>query len=156
MSFHLRDRFVGGRNGFLRGNFALGPDGASGEVFLFPDGNGTLQRVNCITASVESGTAVRGADGDEYAGFANLEAAKPMDDREAMNLKFGANLRANFAHFSERHGLISFVFEIERLLPTKIVAHESVEHYKGAVFRSFQRIDDFGRANRIAHQLEIV
>ena len=68
----LRCRF---RNWRIGRPFAIGPDGAVFEIFLFPDGDGALESVDGVAASVESGQTMGSADGDEHAGFANFEAA---------------------------------------------------------------------------------
>jgi hypothetical protein len=73
------------RNGFLTRYFPLRPYRSADEVFFLPDGNGALKRVDPIAAGVKRGGAVRGADGNQHAGLANLKAAEAVDDGEAVN-----------------------------------------------------------------------
>ena len=60
---------------------ATGPNGAAGEEFFFPDGDGALQSVDGVTAGIERGGAVRRADGDEDAGVADFQPTEAVDDR---------------------------------------------------------------------------
>jgi hypothetical protein len=49
------------------------------------EGSPSAQCVNGVTAGVEGGGAVRGADGDENAGVADFEATEAVDDCEVMD-----------------------------------------------------------------------
>ena len=53
--------------------------------------------------------------------------------------KLRADLRADFAHFGERHRFVGFVFEIESAAAFEIVADKAVEDDDGAIFGGFQR-----------------
>ena len=76
----LRCRFRDWRIGRSRRQFAIGPDGAVFEIFLFPDGDGAFQGVDGVATGFESGGAVRGAYGDEDASFADFQAAQAVGD----------------------------------------------------------------------------
>jgi hypothetical protein len=60
-AFDLRD-LVGKR-------FAVGPNRAILEIFLFPNGHGALQRVNEPPASIKGGCTVRRGYRDQDARF---------------------------------------------------------------------------------------
>src|ERR1700733_7506047 len=124
------------------GNVTFGPDGAVGKIFLLPDGHGAFERIDREAAGIERGGAMRGADDDKDAGFANVQAAEAVDDGDAADFEFLANLRADFGDFGEGHALVGFVFEVERLAPAKIIAHEAIENHCGAVFRRASGLDD--------------
>src|SRR5260370_33182925 len=102
--WELRCRFrVWCRRGCGR-EFAVGPDRAVYEVLFLPDGDGALERVNGEAAGVKGGGAVRGADGNEYAGFTGLEAAEPVEHGNAVDTVFFVKLGSDFADFGQRHG----------------------------------------------------
>src|ERR1700733_447157 len=132
------------------GNVAFGPDGAVGEIFLLPDGPGAFEGIDREAAGIECGGAMRRTDDDEDAGFAEVQAAEAMDDGDTADFKFFSNLRPYFGDFGEGHGLVGFVFEIERLTPAKIIAHEAIEDHCGAVFRRASDLDDILVGNCIA------
>src|ERR1700722_9205453 len=93
--FHLRGRFIRAVNGFLRRFFPFGPNRAPGEIFLLPDRDRALQRVNRVAASFESLPAMRGTHSDQNARLANFKPAEPVKNREAMNRDSFAYLRAD-------------------------------------------------------------
>ncbi len=121
-----------GRHGCGR-ELAVGPNGAVFEVLFFPDGNGALEGVNGVAASVKGGAAVRCTNGDKDAGFADFEASKPVDDGDAMDCKFFVEVSANLAHLVERHGLVRFIVEIKRGAIVRLIADEAVEGDNSAV-----------------------
>ena len=67
----------GRRNGR---KFAIGPNSAIFEEFLFPDGDGFLEGVDGVAAGFECSFAMRRADSDEDAGFAYFQATEAMRD----------------------------------------------------------------------------
>ena len=93
---------LGGGN-LARKGLAIRPNRAIFEMLLFPDRHGALQSIDRVSARVERGGAVRGTHRDPNAGFANLKPPQAMHDNDAVNLKFLSHLRADFAHFCERH-----------------------------------------------------
>jgi len=126
--------------------------GAADEEFLFPDGYGAFQSVNGVTASVEGGGAVRGADRDENAGVADFEAAEAVHDRKVMDCEASVNVRGDFAQLGVGHGLVGFVLEIEGALAFEIVAHEAVEDHGGAIFEGLEVEQNFAWLDGFAHQ----
>ena len=136
--------------------FAVRPDGAVFEVLFLPDRHGTFQGVNGKPAGVESVCAVRSADSDKDAGFANLEAAQAVNDGDAMNAVFFVKLSGDPSHFCEGHGLVGFVLEIQRGAIVRLIADEAIEGNDGAVFRCAHMVDQRMRINRLANKLEDV
>src|SRR5260370_28983245 len=98
------------------------------------DGDGALERFKGEAAGVKGGGAVRRADGNEYAGFTDLEAAEPVDHGNAMDTVSFAEVIADFAHFGESHGFVGFIIEIQSRAIVGLIAHETVEGDDGAVF----------------------
>ena len=133
--------------------FAIGPDGAVFKILLFPDGDGALEGVNGEAAGVKSGTAMRGADGDEDAGFADFEPAEAMDNGNAVNDEFFVELGSNLLHFAQGHGFVSLVIEIEREAIVRLIADEAVKGNDGAVFGSTDVAHKSGHVDGIADQL---
>jgi hypothetical protein len=99
---------------------------------------------------------MRGADGDEDAGFADLEAAEAVDDSEAMNGKFDVHLDGNFADLGEGHGFVGFVVEVERGAAVRLVADAAVEGDDGAVLAGADVADEGGRINGLVDETEDV
>ena len=156
MHWELRCRFCArGRQGRGR-KLAVGPNGPVFEVLFFPDGDGALESIDGEAARVEGCGAVRRADGDKHTGFANFEPAEPVGHGEAMDAIFFVKLRADFAHLGERHGLVSFVVEIERRAVVGFVADETVEGDRGAVFGCAHVVNKPGRVDALAYELENV
>jgi hypothetical protein len=122
-----------GSGGWCGGQFPISPDGAVLEEFLFPDGDGALEGVDGEAAGVKGASAMRGTDGDEDAGFTDLEATEAMNNGEAVDGEFFVDGVANFAHFGNCHGLVGFVFEIESTAAVGFVADKAVERDDRAV-----------------------
>ena len=143
----------------LRGNrreFAIGPDGAVGEKLLFPDGDGFLEGVNCVAAGIESGGAMRRADRDENAGFADFKASQAVDHGYAIDGVSGVEVSGDFLHFGQRHGFVSFVFEIERGAAVRMIADATVEGGDSTVTIGADLAGDFGVRNRAARDFDAV
>src|SRR5207302_8330939 len=87
MYLHLGTRFGGAGKGFRGRKFSLGPDSAIGEILFLPNGDRVLERIDGEAAGIEGGAAVWRADGDQDAGFADLQAPQPMQHGDAMNGK---------------------------------------------------------------------
>ncbi len=139
-----------------RGQFAIGPDGAVGEVFFFPDGDGALQRVDGEAAGVEGGGAMGSADGDEDAGFSNFEAAKAVRYGDAIDGEFLMNAGGDFFQLLQRHGFVRFVVEVERAATVRIVANAAVESNDGAIGISANVVDKRGGIDRVVAELDEV
>ena len=143
---------MGCRRGCGR-EFAIGPDGAVLEILLFPNRDGALKGVNGEAAGVKGGGAMRGAGGDEDAGFADFETAEAMDNGDAVNGEFFVQFGRNFSHFGEGHGLVSFVVEVERGAIVGLIADKSVEGNDGTVFGGADVADEGGHVDGLANQL---
>ena len=111
-----------------------------------------LESINSEAAGVESGAAVRCADGDEHASLADFQTAKAVNHGHAMDGKFLVELRADFAHFRERHGFVSFVVEVKSWAIVRLVADEAVEGDGRAIFGCADVEGEGGLVNRLAHQ----
>ena len=96
------------------------------------------------------------ADGDEHAGFADLQAAEAMNDGHAIDGEFLVEQLADFAHFGEGHGFIGFVVEIQGAAAMGLVANETVEGDDGTVGVGAHLADDSGCVNRRAKEGEQV
>jgi hypothetical protein len=77
---------------------------------------------------------MRGADGDEDAGFANFQAAEAVGDGDTVDGEFFVDLGADFVDLGEGHGFVGFVVEIERGAAVRVVANAAVEGDDRAVF----------------------
>src|SRR5881275_3054199 len=126
------------------------------EVLLLPDGHRAFEGVDGKAAGVESSSAVRGADGNEHAGFADFEMAQPMHDGHAMNAIFFVELRSNFTHFDKGHGLIGFVVEVQRGAIVRLIADKAVEGDDSAVSRGADVLNQGTQIDRLANELEDV
>ncbi len=76
-----------------------------------------------------------------------------MDDSNAVNCEFFVQLGRDLPHFSEGHGFVSFVVEIERAPSVRLIADEAVKRDDGAVFGSANFADKGGHVDGIANQL---
>jgi len=70
---------------------------------------------------------MRCADGNEDAGFANLQAAEAVKNGDTMDGEFLVDGLANLFHFGEGHGLVGFVIEVNGLAAVGLVADEAIE-----------------------------
>ncbi len=93
------------------------------------------------------------ANGNKYASFADFEAPEPVDHGNAMNTVFLMNLKADFAHFGEGHGLIGLVIEIESRAVVGLITHEAVEGDNGAVLWGADKADLRSHIDGFAYQL---
>jgi len=96
---------------------------------------------------------VRRADGNEYAGVTDFEAAEPVDHGDAMDRVFFVELNADFAHFGEGHGFVGFVVQVESRTIVGLVADETIESNSGAVFRRAHVAGQRGHVDGLAYQL---
>ena len=143
----------------LRGNrreLAIGPDGAIGEKLLLPDGDGFLKGVDGVAASIEGGSAMRGADRDENTGFADFEAAEAVDHGYAIDGVGGVKVRCDFKHLGHGHGFVSFVFEIECGTAVRMIADAAVEGGYGAIAIGANLAGDFGIRDGAAGDFDAV
>ena len=138
------------------GQLAVGPDGAVGEIFFLPDGNGALERVDGEAARVECGGAVGCADSDEDAGLADFETAEAVRYGNAVDGKVGVDVGGDFAQLRECHRFVRFVVEIERAAAVGVVADASVEGDDGAVGISSNVADERGGIDRVVAELDEV
>ena len=99
---------------------------------------------------------MRRACGNPYTGLAYLDTSETVNDGQAMNRKFCADLRANLAHFSQCHRLVGLVLEVKRAPSLKVVAHETIENHDGAVFRTFQILEKLAHLDWLVHELKYV
>ena len=76
---------------------------------------------------------MRSADGDENAGLTDIKMTEAVEDGDAVYGVLIVDLRADFAHFGERHGLVGLVFEVTGPATMRFVANESIERDEGAV-----------------------
>jgi hypothetical protein len=151
--WELRCRFPAlCRRGYRR-KFAVSPNRAILEVFLFPDGNSALESINGEAAGIEGRGAMGCADGNEHAGFTDFKAAKPVNDGYAMNAVFPVELSPDFAHFCQGHGFVSLIVKVESRAIVGLVADEPVEGHDGAVFRRTHVPGQYRHFNGLAHQL---
>ena len=149
----LRCRFRTGCRHGCGWQFPVRPDRAVCEILLFPDGHGALEGVDSEAAGIEGGGAVRRADGNENAGFADFEAAQPVGDGDAVNAVFLVELCADFAHFGQGHGFVGFVVEVESRAIVRLIADETVEGNDRAILGSAHLPGQRGHIDGLAHQL---
>ena len=76
---------------------------------------------------------MRRADGNKDARLANFQPSEAVHHGNAVNGKFLVDLRANLAHFGQRHGLVSFIFKMFRGPPMGFVADETIERDDRAI-----------------------
>jgi hypothetical protein len=96
---------------------------------------------------------VRGADGNEYAGVTDLEAAEPVNHGDAVDSVFFVELNADFSHFGEGHGFVGFVLQVESGTIVGLVADETIESDGGAVFGRAHVACQRGYVDGLANQL---
>jgi hypothetical protein len=99
---------------------------------------------------------MRCADGDEDTGFADLKAAEAVNDRDAMDGKFGVHLRGDAADFGEGHGLVGFVVEVEGGTAVRLVADAAVEGDDGSIFAGADMVNEGGSVNGLGDEAENV
>src|SRR5271166_5227300 len=108
---------------------AVGPDGTVPEMLFFPDRHGTFQGVDDPTASVERRSAMGGRDHDGHAGFADLQSAEAMHDRDISYGKLRQSLRSQGVQLLQGHFVISFVVEEQRPPSSRVVANHPFEEH---------------------------
>jgi len=90
---------------------------------------------------------VGSADGDEDAGFADLQTTEAVNDGYAMDGELFMQSTADFFHFGEGHGFVGFVVKIESGTAMRLVAHEAVESDDGTVLICADILDDGDRVD---------
>ncbi len=76
---------------------------------------------------------MRGTDGNKDARLANFQPSEAVHHGDAVNGKFLVNLRANLAHFGQRHGLVGFILKVFRGPAMRFVADETIERDDRAI-----------------------
>src|ERR1700758_2429404 len=90
-----------------REGFAIGPDCPIFEIFLLPDGDLPLQRVDKPAAGFECCRTMCGCNRDHYARLPDLQPSQTMDDRDIANLELADRLNRQRFHLLQCHLLIS-------------------------------------------------
>ena len=108
----LRCRFHRGCRRRRGRQFSIGPHRTVFEVFFFPDRHGAFEGVDGVAAGVKGCGAVCGTYHDVDAGFSNFEAAKAVDDGDAMDGKLVVKVRGDLLDFGQSHGLVGLVLEV--------------------------------------------
>lgn len=135
----------------------VGPDGAIGEILLLPNGYRALESIDGEAAGVEGRGPVRRADGNEDAGFADLQAAQAMKNGYTMDGELLADGLADLLHFGEGHGFVGFVIEVKSAASVGFVANEAVESDDGAIPVGADIPDDRGHVDgRVKQSEEVV
>ena len=95
-------------------------------------------------------------DGDKHAGFPDLQAAKAVRDRNAMDAEPLMNLSAYLPYFRERHRFVGLVLKMQSRPAVGLVAHEAVEDDDGSVLpradMTQQRVDIYG----LVYKFEVI
>src|SRR5258708_28006002 len=121
----LRDRAIGALHGVSgRKRLAISPYRSVNKGFLFPDGHGFLEGVDEPAAGFVGMAAMRRGHDDEYAGFADLQAAETVNDRDVAHAEAGESFARKLVHLPGGHLFVGFVVEIERLAAAAVVAHD--------------------------------
>src|SRR6202035_1062167 len=68
--------------------------------------------------------------------FAYFEAAQAVNDGEAMNSEFFADVRGDFLNLGDGHGLVGLVLQVTSAAIVGMVAHKSIKNDDGAVCAS--------------------
>lgn len=97
---------------------------------------------------------MRRADGDEDAGFADLQATQAMGDGDTIDGEFVVDGGGDFADFGEGHGFVGFVVEIQRAAAVGLVADATVEGNDGAIVRGADVADQGGGVDGLADEQE--
>ena len=86
-----------------------------------------------MAAGVKRGSAVRSANCDEDAGFANFQAAEAVRNGYAVDRELGVNFGRNLTHFGERHRFVGFIVQVQSAATMGLIANAPVEGDDGAV-----------------------
>ncbi|HEV2863347.1 MAG TPA: transporter substrate-binding domain-containing protein [Pyrinomonadaceae bacterium] len=154
---HILERFERYRQ-FLnaRRGLALDPDLAVLEELLLPDGDRALEFLDGPLARLEGGAAVGGAHRDDDRRFADVGAARAVDDADVLDVEEPVRLPPEAAHLGERHRRVSLVDQIERAATPCPLARVAVERDGGAAARGHDAARDRAHVNRLGRQLEEV
>jgi len=105
-----------------------------------------------MAGGFESGFAVRRADGDEDAGFADFEAAETVGHGDGVDGEKRVKRRGDLSHFFKGHGFIGFVFEVEGGATQRVIADAAIESDDGAVVRLADVTDESFEGNGFANE----
>src|SRR5690349_7787821 len=94
------------RKRILRERFAVGPNRSIDKIFLLPDRDSLLERIDDPPTCLEGRRAMRGIDSDQHARVADLQTAESMHQRDVADGELLLCFRNQFAHLLERHLLI--------------------------------------------------
>ena len=135
---------------------AIGPYGAIGEVFLLPDRDHALERVDGESTGIECGRPMRGAYGNENTGLANLEAPETMGYGDTVDGKFFVELGGDLRDLGQSHAFVGLIVEVESAAAMGFVADAAVERGDGAIFGTANVADQRGSVDGLAHEEEQV
>src|SRR5271157_3141753 len=136
-----------------RRDFPVSPNSSILKILLFPDRHGALQHINGKPAGIKCRRPVRRADRNTDACFADVQPSEAMHHGDPVYGKSFVDLRANLAHFGQRHGFVSFIFKVFCGPAVRFVADETIERDDGAILpcaympHKRRRID--GRLNKL-------
>src|SRR5438094_10560779 len=116
------------------GSLAFNPHFAVLENFFLPNRNGAFQFADGPFAGFKGSTSVRSADGDNDAGFADLQAAGAMDDADMCDVESLVSLFAESFHLAQSHRFVGFVNELECEAALRPFARVTIQRDGGAAF----------------------
>src|ERR1700730_6673869 len=92
------------------------------EVLLFPDRDDLLQAIDRVVAGFECDLAMGRGYYYDKARFFYLDAAKTMNDTDAVDWPALVHLTPDLFHRPKRHRFVPFIFEVERPAAFGVVA----------------------------------
>ena len=76
---------------------------------------------------------MRGAYGDEDAGFANFKPPQAVHDSHTVNREFFMDVAANLPHLRNRHGFVGLVFEVQSAATMGLITGKTVEGHDRSI-----------------------
>src|SRR5437899_6342239 len=119
------------------------PDGAVLEDLALPDGDELLQGIDGELTGLEGLAAVGRGDGDDHAGFADLEASDSMDDGHLADAGEAAvGGLTDLLQLGLRHGDVGLILDGDDASAPGVVPHHAQEHRHAARFGDGHQIDE--------------
>lgn len=98
---------------------------------------------------------MRGRDGNDNGGFANVEAAETMDNGDVADGIVGKSLGSEAPHLIEGHFLIGFVEKMQGASATAVVANDAIEEDDGSVFAMFEKAGNGRRIDGVVSERDV-
>jgi hypothetical protein len=124
-------------------------------MLLLPNLDAALELIDRVFARIECRAAMRGADGDRDAGFADRELTGSVHESDLAWAEAVASFSRDRAHFVERHRRIRLVRKASHGPAVVLLSHHAKERCDGATRIGSHAFDQRLQVDGLGNELNV-